>query len=153
MAITPTPTADATGAAGRVVQDLYAALARRDAAWVDALLADDVTWAVPHTLPAGGAYHGREAVGAYVTRLLETWRQVTFEPERSIEDRGRVAVSGQAHVTCALTGRRDRIPFAHVIEVDGGRIVALDEYTDTLRIAALLHDDRRSSTHAIWTDF
>src|SRR6478672_8822473 len=131
MAITPTPTADATGAAGRVVQDLYAALARRDATWVDALLADDVTWAVPHTLPAGGAYHGREAVGAYVTRLLETWRQVT----------------------CALTGRRDRIPFAHVVEVDGGKVVALDEYTDTLRIAALLHDDRRSSTHAIWADF
>jgi ketosteroid isomerase-like protein len=100
----------------------------------------------------GGAYHGRDAVGAYVTRLLETWRQVTFEPERSIEDRGRVAVSGQSHVTCALTGRRDRIPFAHVVEVDGGKVVTLDEYTDTMRIAALLHDDRRSSAHAIWAD-
>jgi ketosteroid isomerase-like protein len=61
MATIQTPPS-ATGAAGRVVQDLYAALARRDAATVTELLADDVTWAVPDTLPAGGAYHGRDAV-------------------------------------------------------------------------------------------
>jgi len=153
MAITPAPPTDAAGTAGRVVSELYTALAHRDAGRAAELLADDVTWVVPDTLPAGGAYRGREAVGAYVGRLLETWRQLTFEPERSIEDRGHVAVSGQSHVTCALTGRRDRIPFAHFVAVEGGKVVAVDEHTDTMRIAALLQDGRRPSTHAVWDDF
>jgi ketosteroid isomerase-like protein len=151
MATTPAP--PTAGTAGRVVSELYTALAHRDAARATGLLADDVSWIVPDTLPAGGAYRGREAVGAYVARLLETWRQLTFEPERSIEDRGSVAVSGQSHVTCALTGRRDRIPFAHFVEVEDGKVVALDEHTDTMRIATLLQHDRRSSTHAVWNGF
>jgi ketosteroid isomerase-like protein len=121
-----------------VVEDLYAAISERDADGATHLLAEDVTWTVPDSLPAGGAYHGREAVGAYLSRLVDTWHELEHRPERFVEDDRHVVVTGESAMTASKHGERDRVPFAHVMRIDGGRIASVDEFTDTVRITRLL---------------
>jgi ketosteroid isomerase-like protein len=41
-------------------------------------------------------------------------------------------------MTALKHGERDRIPFAHVMRIDDGRIASFDEFTDTVRIARLV---------------
>ena len=121
-----------------IVNGLYAAIYERDPAAAAELLTEDVTWTVPDSLPAGGAYHGREAVGAYLNMLSETWHVLEHRPERFVEDDRHVVVTGQSALTSSLTGEKDRIPFAHVMKIDGGRIAVFDEFTDTVRMARLI---------------
>jgi ketosteroid isomerase-like protein len=129
---------DAETANGRVVDDLYAALNERDPRAATHLLHEDVTWTVPDSLPAGGAYRGRAAVNAYLASLGQAWHALELHPERFVEDGRHVAVTGQTAMTSALTGETDRIPFAHVVTVQGGKIAAFDEFTDTARITRLI---------------
>jgi ketosteroid isomerase-like protein len=121
-----------------VVTGLYSAMYERDAAGAAELLTEDVTWTVPDSLPAGGAYHGREAVGAYLNMLGETWHALEHRPERFVEDDRHVVVTGQSALTSSLTGEKDRIPFAHVMRIEDGRIAMFDEFTDTVRLARLI---------------
>jgi ketosteroid isomerase-like protein len=121
-----------------VVGELYAAINERDANGATDLLTEDVTWTVPDSLPAGGSYHGREAVGAYLSRLVDTWHELEHRPERFVEDDRHVVVTGRSAMSVSKHGERDRIPFAHVLKVDGGQIASFDEFTDTVRIARLL---------------
>ena len=97
-----------------------------------------MTWTVPDSLPAGGAYHGREAVGAYLTCSVDTWHLLEHRPERFVEDDRHVVVTGHSALTSTPTGEQDRIPFAHVMKIEGGSIAALDEFTDTVRMTRLI---------------
>jgi ketosteroid isomerase-like protein len=121
-----------------VVTRLYSAINDGDQRGATELLTDDVTWTVPDSLPAGGAYHGRMAVGTYLKTLGETWHALEHRPERFVEDDRHVVVTGQSALTSSLTGEKDRIPFAHVMKVHGGKIAAFDEFTDTRRMAKLI---------------
>jgi ketosteroid isomerase-like protein len=129
---------DRPTAAGRVVDDLYSALNERDMSGATDLLAEDVTWTVPDSLPAGGAYRGRAAVTAYLTRLAAAPDPVELQPERYIEEDRHVVVTGQTAMTSSQTGSRDHVPFAHVLTVQNGKVAAFDEFTDTLRVAQLI---------------
>ena len=102
------------------------------------LLTEDVDVDGARLPPAGGAYHGREAVGAYLNMLGETWYLLEHRPERFVEDDRHVVVTGQSALTSSLTGEKDRIPFAHVMKIEGGRIAMFDEFTDTVRMARLI---------------
>jgi ketosteroid isomerase-like protein len=131
-------TTETTNDSRAIVAGLYSAMHERDPAAAADLLTEDVTWTVPDSLPAGGAYHGREAVGAYLNMLGETWYLLEHRPERFVEDDRHVVVTGQSALTSSRTGEKDRIPFAHVMKIDGGRIAAFDEFTDTVRMARLI---------------
>src|SRR2546423_14688725 len=61
------------------VNEAYEAFGRGDIASVLALLADDVEWSSPLTLPHGGQFRGKTGVGAFFQGIGEQWTGLHLE--------------------------------------------------------------------------
>ena len=113
-----------------VVESAYAAFARGDIAGVLALVADDVDWSSPGTLPQGGHFHGKDGVGEFFQGVGAGWSALDLVIERVSE-----GGSGQVIGIVRADGtRRDGRPSGygatHVFDVLDGKIVRFREYTD-----------------------
>ena len=111
------------------------------------LLDSDLEWITPATLPwtpegvneldGTVRYRGFEEFGRYLQSLLaavEDMRAVAHEI-LPIED-GRVLVLGDEIGVSIRSGKEFRAPFAHLLEVSGGKITRLRGYVDTARMRA-----------------
>lgn len=126
-------------AAGRVVEQLYQAFARKDLPGVIALLDPKVRWREADGYPYAGVYHGPEAVKREVfDRIIGEWSSYTTVPSEIIEQGETVVGLGTYTGTYAATGKTFTCPFAHVFRVRNGRIVDFDQHTDTALVQQVL---------------
>src|SRR3954454_16361805 len=110
-----------------VIQRAYAAFGMGDIPAVIALLADDVTWTSPRTLPHGGEFHGPAGVGKFFEGLGAAWDPLTLDVDQvdAFGDRvvGVLRTDGTRHAgTPAGYGA---VPVFRVVD---GKIASFHEY-------------------------
>ncbi|WP_425228752.1 nuclear transport factor 2 family protein [Sphingomonas sp.] len=120
-----------------VVQRLYDCFAQGDVPGALATMAPDIVWneANNHPYADGNPYIGPEAVlhGVFA-RCVGEWDAFAATPDELL-DAGDVAI-GLGHYTGVnkASGKPMRTQFAHVCRVRDGRIVAFQQYADTLHM-------------------
>ena len=79
------------GANAKVVEQAYSAFGKGDIPALMALIADDVTWTSPRTLPQGGDYKGKAEVVTFFENIGAAWDGLTLEAESvgEVGDRSR----------------------------------------------------------------
>jgi len=113
----------------QVVQQAYTAFSRGDIAAVIALLADDVTWTSPRTLPHGGEFHGPAEVGKFFEGLGAAWDPLTLDVDQVDAFGDRVVGVVRADGT-RRAGKPAGYGAVHVFRVTGGKIASFQEYVD-----------------------
>lgn len=117
----------------RMVQELYAAFARRDIPAMLAQLAPDVVWCEPENPfnPAAGTHRGHQGFLDWVQVGREAEDIELLEPQRFLVDHDSVAVVGHMRCRAKRTGRVYESDFVHLVTLRDGKIVRFQEFFDT----------------------
>ncbi len=96
-----------------------------------AIMAEDIEWTEPEGSTYGGTYESPEAVLENVFEaVLDDYEEFHVECERVIDGDEMVVALGTFYATPEM-GERIESPFAHVCELEDGRITRFADYTDT----------------------
>jgi len=108
-----------------------------------AALAPDATCTEAEGFPYAGTYVGPEAIIAGVFRRLGSeWTSYRAEVHTFLEDGDRLAAFGIYSGTYNATGKSMRAAFAHLYEVNDGKIATMTQYVDS---AMVVHALKRSA--------
>jgi len=128
------------------VRQGYEAFARGDVAGVLALMADDVRWSTPRSVPFGVDVQGREAVGAFFASLGQHFTELSVVPSTYLADDDVVVARGRTTGRTRSGGTVDA-PFAHVWTMRDGIVAAFEEHTDTAALNLALALPAPRATH------
>src|ERR1700719_657408 len=95
------------------VSGLYAAFARGDVPAILAALGEEIEWHSPTTLPHGGDFHGREAIGEFFQGIGEHWESLEVDVEELVSGGETVVVLVKAHGCLRATGEESAYSAAH----------------------------------------
>jgi ketosteroid isomerase-like protein len=114
----------------QVVQLAYEAFGRGDIASLLELVADDVEWSTPKTVPQGGQFHGKAGVGQFFQGLGAAWPTLALDLE-TMGELGDGIVAGIVRADGARPdGTLGGSGAVHVFTVADGKITRFREYTD-----------------------
>lgn len=116
-----------------VVQDVYAAFARRDLQAILAHLSPDVVWAEPENPfnPAGGTRHGHAGFLEWARIGHEAEDTEVLDPQLFLTGEDAVAVVGRLRCRAKRTGRSYESDFVHLVRFRDGMITRFQEFFDT----------------------
>jgi ketosteroid isomerase-like protein len=118
-----------------IVRAHYTASASGD---LDAMMADvssQVRWTEMAGFPCAGTWVGPQAVIDNVFKVLgRDWNGFRFELERLLDAGGDIVGIGTYHGQFRATGKRMHARVTHVWQVSDGKIVAFEQFADTLLI-------------------
>ena len=115
-----------------IVRELYAAFARGDVPAVLRALAADVSWTEAEGFPYGGTYSGVDAVLQNVFMKLGTeWEGFSAVPAEFFAERESVVALGTYSGKYKASGKRFSAPFAHVWQLEHGKVARFRQFTDT----------------------
>jgi ketosteroid isomerase-like protein len=120
------------------LRDLYDAFDRKDVDGLVGLLAHDVVWRIPDSLPWGGTRHGHDGVRVFVELLEEQVDCGWGDPEDFFDAGDRVIVTGLFSGTARATGRRFETEFASVWAFRDGVPTRLTLHLDTAAVLSAL---------------
>lgn len=104
-----------------------------------AVLHPDVEWTEAEGFPYAGTYVGVDALMAGVFALLASeWIGYRAEVHTYLADGDRVAAFGVYSGTYKTTGKSMRAAFAHLYEIEDGKIRRMTQYVDTVMVAKAL---------------
>jgi ketosteroid isomerase-like protein len=114
----------------------YEGFTRRDMDAVLSVMDPEIEWDATDALAHTGLYHGHKGVTDYITSLSAAWDDYQLIPEEFSEadDGAHVMVLGLVKGTLA-GGQAVEARFAHVLQLDGGKVTRLKVCLD--REAAL----------------
>jgi ketosteroid isomerase-like protein len=112
-----------------VVKDVYRRFADGDIEGFLGLCADDIEWVVngPPHLEKCQAFQGRSGVQRFLD-LLAAWEFSSFAPREFIDGGQTVVVLGEETGTDKPSDTRFENRWAHVFDVQGGRVVRFREF-------------------------
>ncbi len=103
------------------------------------VLHPDVEWTEAEGFPYAGTYVGVDALMAGVfARLASEWIGYRAEVHTYLADGDRVAAFGVYSGTYKATGKSMRAAFAHLYEIEDGKIRRMTQYVDTVMVAKAL---------------
>ena len=118
-----------------IVRAHYAASAQGN---VDAMMAHvspQVRWTEMAGFPCAGTWVGPQAVVDNVFAVLgRDWNGYRFELQNLIDGGDQVVGVGTYHGTFRATGKEMQARVAHVWKLQDGKIVAFEQFTDTLLV-------------------
>lgn len=116
-----------------VVQDVYAAFARRDLQAILAHVSPDVVWAEPENPfnPAGGTRHGHAGFLEWARIGHEAEDIEVLDPQLFLTGEDAVAVVGRLRCRAKRTGRSYESDFVHLVRFRDGMITRFQEFFDT----------------------
>jgi ketosteroid isomerase-like protein len=121
-----------------LIQSVYDAFARGDAAYVLGAFDPQIQWREADNFPYAdrNPYVGPQRVGEGVFgRLMTEWDGFAVHPERIVDGRDTVVATGRYRGTYRATGGSVDAQFAHLWTLRDGKVVAFQQYTDTLQFA------------------
>ena len=124
-----------------VVQGLYDGFAAGDVGAVLGAMSPDIVWNEAENFPYAdrNPYLGPEAVLTGVfARIGTEWEGFTVVPEDVLDAGDAVVVLGRYRGTYVATGRALDAQLVHVWRVEDGKVVAFQQYTDTLQTARVV---------------
>lgn len=127
---------------GELIRALYAAFDRGDAGAVIGALDPGVVWNEAESIDYAdrNPYVGPQQVAEGVFgRLMSEWEGFTVSPEHYVEEGETVVAMGRYNGAYKATGGRVNAQFVHVWTVRDGKVVAFQQYADTLQFARAMH--------------
>lgn len=121
-----------------LVQGLYAAFKAGDVPGVIGRMCPDIVWNEAENFPYAdrNPYLGPEAILTGVfARLGTEWDGFAAIPDEFLDAGDTVVVLGRYHGTYQATGRELDAQLVHVWRIADGKLVAFQQYTDTLQAA------------------
>jgi ketosteroid isomerase-like protein len=126
---------------GETVSAFYGALGRGDVTEVLALLAPELSWTEAERFPyySGTWTTPQQVLDRLLVPASQDWRGFAARPDRLIEGGGSTVVAlGHYGGVNRASGKPLAAPFAHVWEVEDGRITGFRQYTDTALVREAL---------------
>ena len=118
-----------------IVRDHYAASARGDIQAMMAEVSPQVRWTEMEGFPCAGTWVGPQAVADNVFAVLGAqWQGYRFELDSLVDGGETIVATGSYHGTFRATGKPMQARVAHVWQLQGGKIVAFEQFTDTLLV-------------------
>jgi hypothetical protein len=116
-----------------IVQEIYAAFARRDIPAIVALLNPDVEWGEPSNPfnPSGGTRRGHEGFLEWIEVGRRSEDILLLEPQKMLVDEDSVAVVGFMRCRAIPTGKEYESDFVHVVTLKAGKVTKFQEFFDT----------------------
>ena len=110
----------------------YAASDRKDVAAMMAPITKQTVWTEMAGFPYAGTYVGPEAIIAGVfKRIGEEWDDYAFSLERLIDGGSTIVGIGTYSGAYKSTGKAMRARVTHVWDMDHGKVVRFEQFTDT----------------------
>lgn len=135
----PIPTGEETDtdqmSSADIAKQVYTGFAVGDIAMVTGLMSPEIVWneAEGNPYSDGNPYKGPEAVVSGVfARLGGEWDGFSATPTEYVTEGDRVIVFGRYGGTNLSTGKALNVPFVHSYTLKDGKIIAFQQYTDTL---------------------
>ncbi len=118
-----------------IVRAHYAASAQGNIEEMMAQVSAQVRWTEMAGFPCAGTWVGPQAVVDNVFAVLtRDWIGYHFEMESLIDGGDQVVGVGTYHGTYRVTGKEMQARVAHVWKLQDGKIVAFEQFTDTLSV-------------------
>jgi hypothetical protein len=132
----------------QIARRAYAAFAAGDIGTVLSILSPAIRWTEAEGGPYGGVYVGRQQVVENVsTKLGSEWEGFTATPHQFVASGDTVVALGEYGGVFQATGKRLKVPFAHVWKCRDGQAVSFERHTDSaLHRAAMEHEARELAT-------
>ena len=121
-----------------IVREGYEAFNEEDFELAMQRFDDDIEWVIPDGVRYGGTYRGPEEVGGFFERVSSDMDDQHLEIDRLIDGGSTVVAVGANRGTVSETGESVHIPFAHVIDLEDGRITRFQAYPDTAKMEQAL---------------
>ena len=123
-----------------IVRAHYTASAAGDTKAMMAAAAPQMRWTEMAGFPCAGTWVGPQAVVDNVFAVLgRDWIGYRFELERLIDAGDHVIGVGTYHGTCRATTKAMQARVAHVWRLQDAKIVAFEQFTDTLLVDRAMH--------------
>lgn len=120
----------------QIIADHYAASARQDVVGMMVEVAPDVAWTEMAGFPCAGTWIGPDQVVANVFAVLgKEWDGYRFSLEKLIDGGDHIVGIGTYTGTYKKTGKAMKARATHVWRLTGGKIIAFEQFTDTLLVA------------------
>jgi ketosteroid isomerase-like protein len=121
-----------------IVEGVYASFAQGDVPAALGAMADDIQWTEADGFPLAGTYVGPQAVleGVFM-RLGEIGDDYAVVPEQFVADGDTVVMLGHYAWKHKSSGEPAVVKMAHVLTLDGGKIVTFQQHVDTVRVREL----------------
>lgn len=121
------------------IKSHYAGSDRKDLDAMMAPITDQSAWTEMAGFPYAGTYVGREAIIAGVfARIGAEWDGYTFTLERLIDGGATIVGIGVYTGTYKKTGKAMTARVVHVWDLDDGKVVKFEQFTDTKLVAAAI---------------
>ena len=117
-----------------IVEDLYAAYARRDFDRVSALIHDDIDWVIygpMQVFPFAGARRGKIAVLQALGGIAQDYMLERYEPKVMVVDGDRAAVMSEVSFRQRATARTLRFALANFLRFQDGRLIEFREFANS----------------------
>jgi ketosteroid isomerase-like protein len=118
------------GGNGQVVEAAYEAFGRGDIAAVIGMVADDVDWSSPETLPQGGHFRGKDGVERFFQAIGSGWSDLSLEVETVSEASPDLVVGVVQATGTRRDGGSSGYGATHLFTVQTGKITRFREFTD-----------------------
>ncbi|MCO8245470.1 nuclear transport factor 2 family protein [Haladaptatus sp. AB643] len=116
-----------------LVERVYDAFNEGDIDTPMATMAEDIEWIEPEGDIYGGTYHGPEEVLENVfTPCLEDFEEFEVDTDEFIDGGDTIVVLGTFRGMHRTSGKPLAVPFAHVWELEDGRMTRFIDYLDTV---------------------
>lgn len=120
----------------QIVSEHYAASDRGDLAAMLADVAPDARWTEMAGFPCAGTWVGPAHIAEHVFKVLGSeWNDYRMTLESLVDGGDCIVGIGTYSGTYKRTGRAMQARVAHVWRLTGGKIVAFEQFTDTLLVA------------------
>jgi ketosteroid isomerase-like protein len=126
----------------QLIESLYAAFGRGDAATVLSAFDPEIVWHEAENIAYAdhSPYVGPQQVAEGVFgRLMTEWDGFTVTPQQYVAAGEHVVATGRYRGTYKATSIPVDAQFVHVWTIRGGRVLGFQQYADTLQFARAVH--------------
>jgi uncharacterized protein len=122
------------------LRERYDAFQRGDLEETLGLAHDDLLWqgTTVENVPGAGQHRGKEALVRMIAAIPEQWEDFRLSADQFVEEGDTVVVLGHVDAKAKATGRPVKVPFAHVITFEDGKVRRMTSLADTAIFVAAL---------------
>lgn len=122
----------------QLMREIYSGLQRWDTDALTKLVAHDIEWDLPQTLPWGGIHHGPDGFLAIADVMQQHVEGVWADPDDFLDAGDRIVVLGRIRGRGRSTGQDYETPFAHVWGMSDGVPSSFRAYFDAAPVLAAI---------------